>query len=102
MNVNIWRLDLHGSPPQTRELVTSSRRQLAPSISPDGRRIAFDSDRTGGNEIWVCDADGSNALQLSFFGIQETGTPRWSPDGKMIAFDSRIGGSGDASRKLSG
>jgi Tol biopolymer transport system component/DNA-binding winged helix-turn-helix (wHTH) protein len=97
MNVNIWRLDLHGSPPQTRELVTSSRRQLAPSISPDGRRIAFDSDRTGGNEIWVCDADGSNALQLSFFGIQETGTPRWSPDGKLIAFDSRIGGSGDES-----
>jgi Tol biopolymer transport system component len=78
-------------------LVTSSRRQLAPGISPDGRRIAFDSDRTGRNELWVCDADGSNALQLSFFGIQETETPRWSPDGKLIAFDSRTGGSGNES-----
>jgi Tol biopolymer transport system component/DNA-binding winged helix-turn-helix (wHTH) protein len=98
INVNIWRLDLHGSPPQPRELVTSSRRQIAPSISPDGRRIAFESDRTGGNEVWVCDADGSNALQLTSFGIRGTGTPRWSPDGKLIAFDSRIGGSGDESK----
>lgn len=86
-----------GSPPQAHKLVASSRRQIAPSISPDGRRIAFESDRTGGNEVWVCDADGSNALQLSSFGIQMTGTPRWSPDGKRIVFDSRVGGGGDKS-----
>ena len=42
-------------------------------------------------EVWVCDADGSNPVQLSFFGSL-TGTPRWSPDGKWIAFDSRAGG----------
>jgi Tol biopolymer transport system component/DNA-binding winged helix-turn-helix (wHTH) protein len=96
-NVNIWHLDLLKSPPQAHKLVASSRRQIAPSISPDGRRIAFESDRTGGNEVWVCDADGSNALQLSSFGIQVTGTPRWSPDGKLIAFDSRVGGGSDKS-----
>jgi Tol biopolymer transport system component len=91
-NVNIWRLDLLTSPPRVQELVVSSREQKAPSISPDGSKIAFDSNRTGSNEVWVCDSDGSNPVQLTSFGIQGTGTPRWSPDGKLIAFDSRVTG----------
>jgi len=107
---NIWHLDLLASPPQARKLVTSSRDQLAPSISPDGRRIAFESTRSGEPEIWVTDADGSNAQQLTHFDVMSTGTPRWSPDGKLIAFDSRVGGesnvyvidpNGGASHKLS-
>jgi Tol biopolymer transport system component/DNA-binding winged helix-turn-helix (wHTH) protein len=91
-NVNIWRLDLSGSPPQARKLIVSSREQLAPNFSPDGRKIAFSSNRSGGAEVWVCDADGSNAVQLTSYGILATGMPRWSPDGKLIAFDSRVGG----------
>src|SRR5664279_5180221 len=66
--------------------------QTSPNYSPDGTRIAFQSDRTGKNEIWVSDSDGSNALQLSSFGFATTGTPRWAFDGKLIAFDSRVGG----------
>jgi len=91
-NVNIWRLDLLKSPPQARKLVSSSRQQQAPSFSPDGSKIAFESTRTGATEVWISDADGLRAQQLTNFGQSTTGTPRWSPDGKLIAFDSRLGG----------
>ena len=91
-NTNIWQLDLQGSPAQAHKLIASSAEQESASISPDGRRITFESDRSGALEIWVCDADGSNVLQLTSFGVISTGTPRWSPDGGLIAFDSRLGG----------
>lgn len=94
-NINIWRLDLEEPQPHARKVVASSREQTAPNLSPDGSRIAFESNRSGSNEVWVSDTDGSNALQLSSFGIRLTGTPRWSPDGNLIAFDSRAGGEGN-------
>ena len=91
-NVNIWRLDLLASPPQARKLVASTRSQSGPSISPDGSMIAFESTRSGASEVWVSNVDGSNAQQLTHFGLLDTGSARWSPDGKLLAFDSRAGG----------
>ena len=90
-NTNIWQLDLQAPRAQARKLIVSSAEQESPSISPDGRKIAFESNRNGNLEIWVCDVDGSNVLQLTSFGVV-AGTPRWSPDGDRIAFDSRLGG----------
>ena len=90
VNVNIWRVDLKSG--LTRSLLApTSRQQRAPSISPDGKRIAFESDRSGSQEVWVANLDGSDAMQLSDFHVL-TGTPQWSPDGLKIAFDSRASG----------
>jgi Tol biopolymer transport system component/DNA-binding winged helix-turn-helix (wHTH) protein len=92
INGNIWRVELDGAKVKSRILVTSTREQYAPLISPNGRKIVFASNRSGTDEIWVCDSDGSNAQQLTSSGGAATGTPRWSPDGKQIVFDSRAGG----------
>ena len=86
LNTNIWRVDLSQPQAKAQKVVASSRQQTAPDYSPDERQITFESNRSGSNEIWVSDADGSNAVQLSSFGIRQTGSPHWAPDGKRIAF----------------
>jgi eukaryotic-like serine/threonine-protein kinase len=59
-----------------------------PSFSPDGKMVAFESDRMGFSDIWYCAADGSNCKQLTSLHAL-TGTARWSPDGRYIAFESK-------------
>src|SRR5262249_21116690 len=74
------------------ELISSTRDDVEAQFSPDGKRIVFDSSRSGSDEIWVCDTDGSHAVQLTSFGIGNSGAPRWSPDGEHIAFHSSAEG----------
>jgi Tol biopolymer transport system component len=95
---NIWRIDLRGgsrSQPARNMLVSSTRDDSLPQFSPDGRRLAFQSNRSGTYEIWVSDEAGSNAVPVTSFGGPDTGTPRWSPDGNRIVFDSRPAGQSD-------
>jgi Tol biopolymer transport system component/serine/threonine protein kinase len=91
---DIWRTPGRGaSAPdgQPEKLIASSGSEYHPAYSPDDRRIAFSSDRSGIGNIWVCDSDGSNPVQLTDFG-SHTGSARWSPDGRRIVFDSVEGG----------
>ena len=96
-NLDLWRQDLPrpGTPPAAPvRLVSTSRSEANPRISPDGKHIAFASNRSGFYEIWICDSDGGNARQLTALRSY-TGTPRWSPDGTRIAFDTRVNANAD-------
>ena len=55
-----------------------------PRFSPDGRRIAFVSDRAGGDNIWVMNVDGSDKRQVSKEDFRLLNQPSWSPDGRFI------------------
>ena len=84
---NIWRRDLlHPESPAV-ELIPSSRAQFDAQYSPDGKRIAFASVRSGVQGVWISNDDGSNLVQISN-PAQASGSPQWSPDGNKIAFDS--------------
>ena len=73
----------------SRAVLASSLSDHSSNLSPDGRRVAFESERSGeANEIWLAEADGSNPVQLTHGPGLSQGTPRWSPDGRRIAFDS--------------
>jgi eukaryotic-like serine/threonine-protein kinase len=90
LDSNIWRLDVAapGTPPT--RFITSTRQDESPAYSPDGKRIAFRSDRSGVLEIWTCDEDGSNAAQLT--RTPTAGSPHWSPDSRQITFDATVDG----------
>ena len=96
--MSIWRVDLSGparSPGTPFQLIPSTRNDVNPAYSPDGKKIAFNSDRSGHSEIWVCNSDGSNAVQLTSIGEGYAYAPKWSPDGRSIAFVAIVGGNED-------
>jgi Tol biopolymer transport system component/DNA-binding winged helix-turn-helix (wHTH) protein len=86
---NIWRLDLkdekhHARPPSA--LVSEKGDKMRPELSPDTKKIAFESNRLGFWDIWTCDVEGSSCDQVtSLHGT--AGRARWSPNGRYIAFE---------------
>ena len=97
-DANLWRTagpaskDRRAAP---MKVIASSRQDWEGTFSPDGKRIAFGSDRSGSIEIWICNSDGTNQAELTSLKAADAGSPSWSPDGKTIAFDARLEGHGD-------
>jgi Tol biopolymer transport system component/DNA-binding winged helix-turn-helix (wHTH) protein len=95
---DIFRLALKSGSenvPPVASLIVSTALEASPRYSPDGKRIAFVSNRSGSDEIWVCGSDGENPIRLTSFRGPLAGSPSWSPDGKQIVFDCRPEGNAD-------
>ena len=82
------------SDPESRiaALLSSTQQDSAPSFSPDGTQFAFQSWRSGSQEIWIASADGQSLRQLTSFANSLTGSPAWSSQGDQIVFDARVNG----------
>jgi len=86
---DVWRLDLKDAKhPQKGPfaLVSEKGDKMRPELSPDGKKVVFESDRLGFWDIWTCNVDGSGCNQItSLHGT--AGRARWSPDGRYLAFE---------------
>lgn len=72
------------------ELTNNTAEDRSPKISPDGKHIAFISDRDGNQEIYVMNTNGSNQKRLTFNEVADW-DPCWSPDGSKLIFASDTG-----------
>ncbi len=87
-DLNIWRLrlpQLKGSQPEWTRLIASTGIDASPQYSPDGKHVCFLSDRSGSEQIWVANTDGSAPRQLTR-GHLLPGHPGWTPDGQGVLF----------------
>jgi TolB protein len=75
-----------------RRLTQTSAIDTGPCYSPDGRFIAFESDRDGTQQLYVMGSDGGGQRRISF-GEGRYSTPVWSPRGDLIAFTKQMSGS---------
>jgi Tol biopolymer transport system component/DNA-binding winged helix-turn-helix (wHTH) protein len=86
---DVWRLDLKDARHPQKEpfaLVSEKGDKMRPELSPDGKTVAFESDRLGFWDIWTCDVDGRSCSQItSLHGT--AGRARWSPNGRYLAFE---------------
>jgi Tol biopolymer transport system component/DNA-binding winged helix-turn-helix (wHTH) protein len=85
-DIDMWNIQPGKSP---RRFASSTQAEYNPQFSPDGTRVVFSSSRSGVMQIWACDSDGGNPIQLTDFDTGPSGSPRWSPDGRWIAFDQQ-------------
>ncbi len=67
--------------------VVAGNTETNPEASPDGRQVAFMSQRDGNWELYLVSLDGSGLLRLTHNGAND-GLPAWSPDGRYLAFVS--------------
>lgn len=79
---DIYSMPISGG--KAKALRTGIPFEVQPHFSPDGKKIAFTSDAGGGDNIWVMDADGSNAKQVTEENFRLLNNSYWLPDGNYL------------------
>ena len=89
---DIWTLPLNGLrvAGEAKRLVYSTASESRPRFSPDGRLLAFVSNRSGAEEVWLADSNGEKPRQLTHISAYIAGYPGWSPDGSFVVFHARL------------
>jgi Tol biopolymer transport system component/imidazolonepropionase-like amidohydrolase len=79
---DIYVMPIEGG--QARAIASGVAWDMQPKFSPDGTRIAFTSDRAGGDNLWIMNRDGSDPTQVSDESFRLVNSPEWTPDGEFI------------------
>jgi len=87
-NSTIRYLDLKTG--KSKILTPGTGSHSSPSISPDGKRMVFVSDRSEGSHLWLLDLDKPGEAKQLTKGDGGASKPVWSPDGKYIAFSKKV------------
>ena len=85
---DIWTADENGQ--NVRRLTVHPARDVYPRFSPDGRWIAFSSDRNGNLDVYIIPSEGGVAKQLTFHSADDT-VLGWTPDSRAVLFSSQRG-----------
>ena len=70
---------------EARALASGMAWDMQPRYSPDGKWIAFTSDRGGGDNFWIMDANGGTARQITKESFRLLNKPEWHPNGRYVA-----------------
>ncbi|HVN77646.1 MAG TPA: protein kinase, partial [Terriglobia bacterium] len=90
-DTDIWRVDVSDSQEKASapmKLISSTRTDHEGKFSPDGKRIAFVSYRSGNSEVWVCGSDGSNPVAVTSMNGPLISELNWTPDSQRISFSA--------------
>ena len=79
---DLYLLPIEGG--SARRITSGPAWDVQPRFSPDGRELAFTSDRDGGNNLWRIGVDGKNPVQVTKERFRLLNNPAWTPDGQYL------------------